>query len=106
LLRLCGGGFESQHGNTALICTALQDQLDCARLLIDAGADKEARNDVRIDRCFTGRYLVFYFHFPISLFFFTVLAVFFEVIHGLILYAFALSYCTFSPCCYTFSVTF
>jgi ankyrin repeat protein len=42
-----GGKFESQDGDTALMRAAYSVNADCARLLIDAGADKEAKNKVR-----------------------------------------------------------
>jgi hypothetical protein len=58
LLLLCcacdvGGAFESdgesdsQGGYSALIFSAANGHTDCVRLLIDAGADTEARNNVR-----------------------------------------------------------
>ncbi len=37
----------SQYGSTALIETALYGYADCARLLLDAGADKNIVNNVR-----------------------------------------------------------
>jgi hypothetical protein len=37
----------SQHGHTALMYAAVSGHADCARLLIDAGADKEATSGVR-----------------------------------------------------------
>jgi hypothetical protein len=49
-----GGKSDSQFGRTALICAAAHGHAACARLLIDAGADKEAKNDVRFGRCFDG----------------------------------------------------
>ena len=39
--------FDSQGGTTALIHAAVNGRAECVRLLIDAGADKEAKNDVR-----------------------------------------------------------
>jgi ankyrin repeat protein len=52
-LRYVGGGdSDLQSGSTALICAAVYGQADCARLLIDAGADMDVRNEVRVDRCF------------------------------------------------------
>jgi ankyrin repeat protein len=47
---LCNGGgkLDSQRGYTALICAAENGHADCVRLLIDAGADMDARNNVRI----------------------------------------------------------
>jgi hypothetical protein len=39
--------FDSQHGWTALIGAAHECQADCVRLLIDAGADKDAKDNVR-----------------------------------------------------------
>ena len=38
----------AQRGWTALICAAMEGHADCARLLLDAGADKYARNKVRL----------------------------------------------------------
>ena len=37
----------TQDGQTALICAAREGHMNCARLLLDAGADKEAKNNVR-----------------------------------------------------------
>ena len=39
--------YNSQYGWTALIWAALKSHTDCLRLLIDAGANKDARDDVR-----------------------------------------------------------
>jgi hypothetical protein len=41
-----GGESDSQDGYTALICAAQWSHVDCVRLLIDAGADKEANTNV------------------------------------------------------------
>ncbi len=41
------GQSDSQDGNTALIRAARKGHTDCARMLIDAGADKEAKDEVR-----------------------------------------------------------
>ncbi len=55
--RLCAQWFisgvesDSQTGWTALMRAAARGHADCARLLIDAGADKDARNNVRVGRC-------------------------------------------------------
>ena len=38
----------SQDGDMALICAARNGRADCLRLLIDAGADKNARDNVRV----------------------------------------------------------
>ncbi len=47
-LRCVGcGKFGSQDGYTALIEAAWEGHAGCVRLLIDAGADKEAKNNVR-----------------------------------------------------------
>jgi hypothetical protein len=50
---LCVGGDESksQAGSTALICAIHSCRRDCEKLLIDAGADKEAKDNVRAGRC-------------------------------------------------------
>ncbi len=36
-----------QRGETALICAAQAGYYDCVNLLVDGGADKEAKDDVR-----------------------------------------------------------
>ena len=38
----------TQSGNTALIGAGYGGHEDCVRLLVDAGADKEAKDDVRV----------------------------------------------------------
>jgi hypothetical protein len=43
---LSRGGIDSQSGSTALIIAAANASADCARLLIDAGTDKDVRNNV------------------------------------------------------------
>ena len=53
--RLNGGGHKwarwavvrAQDGYTALIFAAMHGRADCVRLLLDAGADKDAKNEVR-----------------------------------------------------------
>jgi hypothetical protein len=40
--------YDMQGGYTALIWAAQEGHTDCARLLIDAGADKNAKIDVRV----------------------------------------------------------
>ena len=40
-------GRRSQGGSTALICAAIKGRADCVRLLLDAGADKNAKDLVR-----------------------------------------------------------
>ena len=37
----------SQNGHTALMCAAESGHVDCARLLLDAGADMNAKDVVR-----------------------------------------------------------
>ena len=37
----------TQDGDTALIYAAFHGKTDCVRLLVDGGADKEAKNNVR-----------------------------------------------------------
>ncbi len=51
---VCGGGgrryallCQTQYGHAALILASANGRADCVRLLIDAGADKEAKNNVR-----------------------------------------------------------
>ena len=46
-LRFCISGAAAQYGGTALIGAARFGHADCARLLLDAGADKEAKDNVR-----------------------------------------------------------
>ena len=53
--RICGGESDSQLEWTALIHATFGDQLACVRLLIDAGADKEAKTFVRVDWYFLQR---------------------------------------------------
>jgi hypothetical protein len=68
-----GGKFVSQSGWTALMWAAGNGRADIARLLIDAGADKEARDNVRrrLLRCFRALplFLILYFIFHLPLFF-------------------------------------
>ena len=45
-----GGDGGAQIGWTALMLAAGNGRVDCARLLLDAGADKGARNNVRASR--------------------------------------------------------
>jgi hypothetical protein len=47
LCPICCGESDSQGGNTALIRSTYWGQADCVRLLIDAGTDKEVRDQVR-----------------------------------------------------------
>jgi hypothetical protein len=42
-----GSEYDAQDGSTALMNASWKGRADCVRLLIDAGADKEARNNVR-----------------------------------------------------------
>ena len=46
---VAGGTFgtRAQDGSTALICAAANGRADCARLLLDAGADKNTKGYVR-----------------------------------------------------------
>ena len=46
VLCVCGGNSISQDRATALMRAAVHGHTDCAQLLIDAGADKEAKNNV------------------------------------------------------------
>ncbi len=46
-LCVCGVEFDSQRESTALMRAAVSGHVDCVRLLIDAGADKDATSDVR-----------------------------------------------------------
>jgi ankyrin repeat protein len=45
--RLGKSDLLQRGGWTALIRAAMHGHADCVRLLLDAGADKEAKNDVR-----------------------------------------------------------
>jgi ankyrin repeat protein len=47
MVLLCGGKSDTQDGNTALILAAEKGRTDFARLLINAGADMDAKNNVR-----------------------------------------------------------
>jgi hypothetical protein len=52
-MALCGCLITgSQNGWTALFSAAVFGRTDCLRLLIEAGADKDAKNNVRVGRCF------------------------------------------------------
>jgi ankyrin repeat protein len=43
----CCGGSDAQNGYTALMLAAENGHIDCVRLLVDAGAGKEAKSTVR-----------------------------------------------------------
>ena len=43
----CGGKSDSQDGSTALIWAVCNGHKSCARLLIDTGAEKDIRDNVR-----------------------------------------------------------
>lgn len=43
----CGDDSHTQNGETSLFRAALDNNEDCVRLLLDAGADKDAKNLVR-----------------------------------------------------------
>ena len=61
---IVSGGCESdsQGGMTALMCATANGRADCARLLIDAGADKEVKDDVRVGRsCFISPFVLLLF---------------------------------------------
>ncbi len=45
-----GGEYDSQNGWTALMWAAQNGHADCVRLLLDAGADKDAKTRVRVGR--------------------------------------------------------
>jgi ankyrin repeat protein len=49
-LCVCVGESISQSERTALIFAASRGHVDCVRLLIDAGADKDAKDNVRVGR--------------------------------------------------------
>jgi ankyrin repeat protein len=40
--------FDSQYARTALMCAAAKGHTDFVRLLIDAGADKDVKDNVRV----------------------------------------------------------
>ena len=44
----CGGTRRRQDGSTVLIHAAANGHTDSVRLLLESGADMEAKNDVRI----------------------------------------------------------
>ncbi len=50
-------GIDKQFGDTSLTCAADFGKLDCARLLLEAGADTEAKDSVR-DLCSSIRVFV------------------------------------------------
>ncbi len=54
------GEFESQSGRTALMIAAMYGCSDCARLLIDAGADMKVKDGVS----FVTVLLLFRHYFP------------------------------------------
>jgi ankyrin repeat protein len=64
VLCVCGGESDSQDGDTALIYAADDGHADCVRLLIDAGADKEAKNNVR-RRSLLCRGSILFIYFPL-----------------------------------------
>jgi ankyrin repeat protein len=43
----------AQLGRTALVIAAARGHADCVRMLIDAGADKDAKDRVCIGPCFS-----------------------------------------------------
>jgi hypothetical protein len=58
-----------QVGSTALIIAAERGNSNCARLLIDSGADKEAKDKVCNGRCFAAAFfLVMLIWFPVSVY--------------------------------------
>ena len=42
---ICFAEIHAQDGQTALMCAAMEGHADCARLLLDAGADKNAKSN-------------------------------------------------------------
>jgi hypothetical protein len=48
----CGLHAETQDGFSALICAAQNGHSDCVRLLVEVGADKEAKKNVSYAACF------------------------------------------------------
>jgi ankyrin repeat protein len=56
--------FDAQNGDTALMRANAWGRAECARLLIDAGADKDAKDDVRRrSMLLLGRLLFIFFVF-------------------------------------------
>ena len=46
---MCGDGkINAQDGDTVLTLAASKGHTDCVRLLLEGGADKEAKNSVRV----------------------------------------------------------
>ena len=43
-------GYQNQDGDTALICAAEKGHIDCLRVLLESGADKEVNGRVRGQR--------------------------------------------------------
>jgi hypothetical protein len=66
------GESDSQFGETALMRAASNDHTDCVHMLIDAGADKDAKGYVRVGRCFALLPLfsdfLLTFHLPLYIF--------------------------------------
>jgi hypothetical protein len=56
-----GGESNSQDGSTALMRAVDDGHAECVRLLIDAGADKDAMNMVRVSRCSLSFHICFLF---------------------------------------------
>ena len=52
---------QTQKGRTALLHSALNGESDCVRLLVEAGADKEAKDSVRDVLCFDVQFSADYF---------------------------------------------
>ncbi len=70
-MELCAGcvDSDSQDGSTTLICSARNGHTDCVRLLIDAGAEKEAKSNVRHwSMCLMRRQFLFFSPFLALLF--------------------------------------
>jgi ankyrin repeat protein len=61
-----GGESDPQDGLTALMCAAQWGRANCVRLLIDAGADKDTRNNVRRRSLHRRSSIIFYFFASLS----------------------------------------
>ncbi len=58
------GDSKSQGRRTALTRAAERGRVECVRLLIDAGADKDATTNVRVGLCFGGVPSLVFLFFP------------------------------------------
>ncbi len=57
---VAGHEYHKQAGYTALIHAAKNGRLDCVRLLVERGANREARSGVRLMPCRCTLYMLFF----------------------------------------------